>query len=77
MTKLNDDYDPTNHRQAIETLQSHKAQDKLLTGLIYIDPESENFHEMLNISKTPFNELNEDTLCPGSNGLKQINEGLK
>jgi len=77
LSKLSDDYDPTDRRSAISTLLDHKAQDKLLTGLIYIEAESDNFHEMLNLPKTPLNELNEDVLCPGSSVLADINQGLK
>jgi len=77
LSKLSDNYDPTDRHNAIHTLLEHKAQDKLMTGLIYIEPESENFHEMLNISSTPLNELNEDVLCPGTSALKSINDGLR
>jgi 2-oxoglutarate ferredoxin oxidoreductase subunit beta len=77
LSKLNDNYDPTDRHNAIRTLLDHKAQDKLMTGLIYIEPESENFHEMLNLSKTPLNELKQDALCPSSSALKSINEGLR
>jgi len=77
LSKLNDDYDPTDRHSAISTLLDHKAQDKLLTGLIYIEPESDNFHEILNLPKTPLNQLKEDQLCPGSESLASINEGLK
>ncbi len=77
LTKLNDDYDPTNHKQAIQTLQDHKSDDKLLTGLIYIDPNSDDFHEMINVSETPLNKMTEDTLCPGNASLSAINSGLK
>lgn len=77
LSKLSDDYDPTDRRSAISTLLDHKAQDKLLTGLIYIEPESDNFHEMLNLPKTPLNELDQEALCPGSSALANINQGLK
>lgn len=77
LSKLNKDYDPTNRRSAISTLLDHKAQDKLLTGLIYIEAESDNFHEMLNLPKVPLNELKQDVLCPGSSILADINQGLK
>jgi len=77
LSKLSDNYDPTDRHNAIHTLLEHKAQDKLMTGLIYIEPESENFHEMLNISSTPLNELNEDVLCPGTSALTSINDGLR
>ncbi|MFQ3247601.1 MAG: 2-oxoglutarate ferredoxin oxidoreductase subunit beta [Arenicella sp.] len=77
LSKPSDKYDPTDRHNAIRTLLDHKAQDKLMTGLIYIEPESENFHEMLNVSKTPLNELKQDVLCPSGAALKSINEGLR
>lgn len=77
LSKLSDNYDPTDRHNAIHTLLEHKAQDKLMTGLIYLEPESENFHETLNVSDTPLNELKEDLLCPGNSALKSINSGLK
>lgn len=77
LSKLNEAYDPTNRYNAIQVLQNHKAKDRLLTGLIYIEPESDNFHETLNVSKTPLNQLKEDTLCPGVEALKSVNDGLR
>jgi 2-oxoglutarate ferredoxin oxidoreductase subunit beta len=77
LSKLSDNYDPTDRHNAIRTLLDHKAQDKLMTGLIYIEPESENFHEMLNLPKTPLNELKQDVLCPTNAALKSINEALR
>lgn len=77
LSKLNDDYDPTDRRAAMTTLMDHKANDRLLTGLIYLDSETENFHDTLNVSQTPLNQLKEDKLCPGSEALASINQGLK
>lgn len=74
LTKVDEDYDPTSRRAAMSTLMNHKAEDKLLTGLIYIDPDADNFHKMLNISKTPLNELGKDRLCPGAETLRSVNE---
>jgi len=77
LSKLSDNYDPTDRHNAIHTLLEHKAQDKLMTGLIYLEPGSENFHETLNIPDQPLNELKEDVLCPGVSALKSINDGLR
>ena len=74
LTKLHNDYDPTSRRAAITTLVDHKEHDKLLTGLIYLDPDSTNFHEMLNITQMPLNELEQDILCPGNAALGDINK---
>jgi len=77
LSKLSNDYDPTSRVSAVKTLLSHKSEGKLLTGLIYVDPDSENFHEILNVPKTPLNSLTQNDLCPGSNTLAGINEGLR
>lgn len=77
LSKLNEDYDPTDRGNAIRTLLDHKAQEKLLTGLIYVEPESNNFHDTLKLSDTPLNQLTQEQLCPGSASLKTINDGLK
>lgn len=77
LSKLSEDYDPTNRHNAIRTLLDHKAEDKLMTGLIYIEPESSNFHETLNLPQTPLNNIAESKLCPGSTKLASINEGFK
>ena len=77
LTKLNDDYDPTDRKMAVTTLLEHKLEEKLLTGLIYIDAESDNFHEMLNVTDKPLNQLKQDVLCPGIEALADINQGFR
>jgi len=77
LSKLDDRYDPTDRAAAIQTLHKHKNQGKLLTGLIYIDTESDNLHKTLGLPATPLNQLKEDTLCPGTQALSSINAGLK
>ncbi len=77
LSKLSDNYDPTDRTNAIKVLHEHKNADKLLTGLIYLEPESENFHEILNLPDTPLNALEQEVLCPGNSALAGINAGLK
>lgn len=77
LSKLANDYDPSNRRAAFNAVQDHKDEGRLLTGLIYIDPEANNFHETLNLPQKPLNAFEQSELCPGSNSLKSINAGLK
>jgi len=77
LSKLAQDYDPTSRRAAFEAVQDHKERDRLLTGLIYVDPDADNLHEILNLPKTPLNALSQQQLCPGEEALKSINAGLK
>ena len=77
LSKLAADYQPTDRHHAIQTLLKHKANDQLMTGLIYIEQDSEHFHQTIKLTQTPLNQLREDTLCPGKAALTAINDGLR
>ncbi len=73
LSKLNPDWDPSDRRSALQKLQHAKANGEILTGLLYIDPESRDLHSMLNTTNTPLNQLNQDVLCPGQSVLDEVN----
>lgn len=75
--KAESDYDPTNRLAAINKVQEYKDQDKILTGLIYLDEEAAEFHEMLGTSEVPFNKMNDAELCPGAEKLNGINASYR
>jgi 2-oxoglutarate ferredoxin oxidoreductase subunit beta len=57
----------------------HKCKEKgeILTGLLYLDPDCEDLHEMIATVETPLRDLDEVALCPGSNPLDAINDSLR
>lgn len=68
----------TDDRQAaLNTIQDAEAQGRVLTGLLFLDPNSQNLNNNLELATRPLNELGKDELCPGSTVLKSINEGLR
>ncbi len=67
----------TDRRQAVDQLEEHKERGLILTGVLYIDPESEETHDILNTVKQPLNKLKKDDLCPGSEELERINGGFR
>jgi 2-oxoglutarate ferredoxin oxidoreductase subunit beta len=75
--KLSEDYDPTNKRLALTTDEQYKERGEILTGLIYVDPESKELHEALNSSDTPLRELEPDVLCPDISELEAINQSTR
>src|SRR5204863_312408 len=50
---------------------------EVLTGLLYLSPDSEDLHAHLNTYPAAFNKLGEKELCPGSAMLDKINAGLR
>lgn len=75
--KLSNEWDPLNRISAMNAVQKAKDNGEILTGLIYLNSESKDLHEILNTSETPLNKMTETELCPGSEVLKGINEGLR
>ncbi len=73
LNKLATDWDPTDRFSAINRLQKAKTNGEILTGLLYIDPNSVELHDLMKTSNQPLNTLQEGALCPGSEVLKMIN----
>jgi 2-oxoglutarate/2-oxoacid ferredoxin oxidoreductase subunit beta len=72
LSKLDPDYDPTDRGKAFNYLRDRQSRGEYVTGLIYIDENSPDFHKINNSSATPMNQLPFSKLTPGSNGLAKI-----
>ncbi|HVO97384.1 MAG TPA: 2-oxoacid:ferredoxin oxidoreductase subunit beta [Bryobacteraceae bacterium] len=71
------DYDPTDRRRVVEYLQVHQTRGEVVTGLLYLDENVPDMHEMSNsadqaLIKTPYEEL-----CPGAAELARLQEGFR
>jgi len=77
LRKIDADYDPHDRVAAMAFLQKHAAKGQIVTGLLYVDPESDDLHAHLDTVETPLNQLGEAALCPGSAALDRINASLR
>ena len=75
--KVDEELDPFNRRSAMMTLEDHRETGSILTGLIYMDRDSRDLHDVLETSQRPLNELREGDLCPGNKMLENINASLR
>ena len=75
--KMADDLDVFSRRSALNAMEDHREKGDILTGLIYMDKDSRDLHEVLETSRRPLNELDEADLCPSSQMLKNINASLR
>lgn len=75
--KLDADYSTNNAMKAINDIESHKQKGEILTGLFYLDPNGDSFHDINNSSDTPLNKLKQDVLCPGNRVLAGINDSFR
>ncbi|MFD3189055.1 2-oxoacid:ferredoxin oxidoreductase subunit beta [Sedimentitalea sp. HM32M-2] len=71
------DYRPNDRKGAMAAIQTAQADQRILTGLLYLDPDTRDLNNTLNLAERPLNELGKDELCPGSKVLASINEGLR
>jgi len=75
--KIPDGYDPTD-RNAVEAfLRQHAAQDEVVTGLLYVDPNSTDLCETLGIVETPLADLPFEDLCPGATEMERLMEEFR
>ena len=77
LSKLANDWNPTDKYSAINKINEAKQQDRILTGLLYIDPASKDLHNKLGLVEQPLNKLKQDELCPGSSKLENINQSYR
>ncbi len=75
--KLADGWDPRDRQAAMRRLQQAKAADEILTGLVYVDPESKDLHEVIKSDTRPLNSLTQEDLCPGSGVLAMLNDEFR
>jgi 2-oxoglutarate ferredoxin oxidoreductase subunit beta len=73
LKKLSRDYDPTNRSQALCMLADEFNSGRLVTGLIYIDPDRPSMFDAYNLPETPLNRLSEDRLRPPRQSIEKVN----
>lgn len=75
--KLAEGWDPTSRDSAVERLQISRAKGEILTGLLYVDTQSKDLHDLIETVSQPLNTLTEQELCPGGEVLEKINSEFR
>ncbi len=75
--KLNSNWNPIDRNTAVNRLQKAKIDGEILTGLLYVDKDSRDLHEVMNSVDQPLNTLTKESLCPGTSVLSKINAGFR
>lgn len=71
--KLEMSHDIHNRSSAVKLIQDYKAQDKVVTGILYMDNDSKEIHQNMNTTERPLRDLGTKELCPGAINLEEIN----
>jgi 2-oxoglutarate ferredoxin oxidoreductase subunit beta len=75
--KMAKDWDPSDRLSATNAVREAKRRNEILTGLLYVNENSVDLHELLNTSDTALNSFGKDALCPGSDALAKLNASLR
>lgn len=75
--KADEGLDIHSRRSALKLIKDYKASNRILTGLLHMDSDSQDLHEVLSTSSKPLRALKEADLCPGSNVLGKINDSFR
>lgn len=73
LSKLANGFDPTDKLGSLVKMHEARNKGQVLTGLMYIDPETKGLHDLLGTSAMPLNQMAEDVLNPGKAALAKIN----
>lgn len=78
LTKLDQlEYDPTDRIGAIRTCHQARNEGKIVTGLLYVNPNTKAFDKTLNLSDTILSELPMSKLRPGPAALAEAMDELR
>jgi len=76
LKKLGEDYDPGDALGALRTLHESRAAGKLVTGILYLEPERRTFDEEYDLTEAPLSTLPPEIVRPGREVLDEIMAGL-
>ena len=77
LKKLNTQWDPTDRRATVTRIQQAKSDGQILTGLLYLEPNSKDLHETIKTSERPLNALTQIDLTPSQDVLEKLNRGFR
>src|SRR5256885_8740947 len=77
LKKLDEAYDPTDKISALRTLHEASRRGEFATGIIYIEPDRDDFLRLLNVVDEPLASLPLERTRPPKAALDEIMESLR
>jgi 2-oxoglutarate/2-oxoacid ferredoxin oxidoreductase subunit beta len=77
LTKLAEDYNPTDRLHAMRLLHETGARGEFATGLLYVQPDKQDFVDLLGLVDEPLATLEPSRVRPGQAALDEIMESFR
>jgi 2-oxoglutarate ferredoxin oxidoreductase subunit beta len=68
------DYDPTDRERVFAYLQERQGKGEIVTGLLYIDEDAPEMHELNQTPEESLTKIPFEKLCPGSAALSELQD---
>jgi 2-oxoglutarate/2-oxoacid ferredoxin oxidoreductase subunit beta len=75
--KLDDGYDPTDRDRAYAYLREHQHQGEVVTGLLYVSPDSQDLHDTNKTVPGALVDVPYEELVPGSAALASLQKRFR
>jgi 2-oxoglutarate ferredoxin oxidoreductase subunit beta len=72
LRKVAEDYDATDRDRTYAYIRDRQEHGEVLTGLLYISPDSRDMHAQSDTIDTPLIDLPFEQLCPGNDELQKM-----
>jgi 2-oxoglutarate ferredoxin oxidoreductase subunit beta len=77
LKKVAENYDPTDRLAAMRMLHETARRGEFATGVLYVEPDKEDFVTMLNLVDEPLATLPLERIRPGREALDEVMESLR
>jgi 2-oxoglutarate ferredoxin oxidoreductase subunit beta len=77
LRKVAEDYDATDRDRAYAYIRERQSHGEILTGLLYLTPDSKDMHEQSDTVAGPLTTLPYEQLCPGNAELQKMQQRFR
>ena len=77
LKKLDEDYDALDKLQALRVLIETRRRGEFATGVIYVEPDRDDFLTVLNLVDEPLAQLSQERVRPSKAALDEIMQSLR
>ena len=77
LTKLTEDYQPTDKISALRLLHETSSRGEYATGILYVEPDKQHFIDLLGLVDEPLATLDLSRTRPGKAVLDEIMESFR
>lgn len=77
LRKVADGFDPTDRDRAYAFIRERQEAGEVLTGILHLDPDAREMHDVAGTVDVPLVDLPFEDLCPGAAALHELQERFR